>query len=98
MIAQLKISGWVVICIILIASAVRAFKCPVRGGEMSLVALVEGMTKEDVRAILGEPWQVVPRVPASKSRYRNKPLGDTWIYKEIGVFGYVRVEWYADGG
>lgn len=60
---------------------VRAFSDPVPSPRLQ--RLRKGMTKEEVRAVLGEP---------------TKSHGDQqWTYRRPFVFGFVNIHWQTDG-
>lgn len=58
-----------------------------------LATLSEGMTHEEVRAILKAPTEIIQRTGAVDSE--GNPCGDVWVYKR----GRARIclEWNADG-
>lgn len=79
-----KMKGRVVtiaIPLLLAIIVIRAFGDPVP--KARLQQLREGMTEEQVRAILGEPTK----------RYDH----GQWTYKRFLVFGYVNIHWQEDG-
>jgi len=61
--------------------AFYAFQDPVR--KERLEQLQAGMTKEQVKSILGAPSKEYPR--------------GQWTYKRALGFGYVNIHWKADG-
>jgi len=68
------------IAILLGLSVLWAFQSPVRRSKLG--QLKEGMSQDDVRAVLGEPTKVYP---------------GQWTYKRPLVFGFVNIHWKLDG-
>jgi hypothetical protein len=71
----------VVVVGLLAAVGIRAFLDPVPMGRLQ--RLRKGMTKDEVRQLLGEP---------------TKDYGSSqWTYQRPFVFGFVNIHWQADG-